>query len=141
MLFNTYFNKSINGTTHFILNFRPTSVIKKDQSLERILEKKDNIQEGEVIIEYESQNENSAFSTVKKVERRSERRRVKRQIFVNGQGESEESKLSKKFNKNMSPKRITTSDYYSSEGGEFDDSSRNPRSAYEIYKQAGDWWE
>ncbi|XP_057328766.1 klaroid protein-like [Microplitis mediator] len=119
----------------------PSSVIKKDLSLERILEKKDNIQEGEVIVEYESLNENSALSTVKKVERRSERRRVKRQMFVNGQGELEESKLSKKFNKNLSQKTITTSDYYSSEGGEFDDSSRNPRSAYEIYKQAGDWWD
>lgn len=87
----------------------------------------------------DNQSTKSDGSTTRKAERRSERQRAKRQIFANG--ESKEDTLDQKAErkrKSVTPRRILTSDY-SSEEGEKHPSSR-PRSAYEIYKQAGDWW-
>jgi len=80
--------------------------------------------------------------TTKKVERRSERQRAKRQIFVNGQSERKENISNQKAerrHKSVTPRRVLTSDY-SSEEGEREDPPSRPGSAYEIYKQAGEWW-
>lgn len=80
--------------------------------------------------------------TTKKVERRSERQRAKRQIFVNGQSERKENVSNQKAErrrKSVTPHRVLTSDY-SSEEGEREEPPSRPGSAYEIYKQAGEWW-
>ncbi|XP_034951494.1 uncharacterized protein [Chelonus insularis] len=117
----------------------PSSVMKqKDQNMETISENREEIQP-------EGENENGrekSISTVKKPERRSERQRVKRKIFANGQEESKEGTSGEKTEqkrRSMTPKKTVTSDY-SSEEGEREDPPSRPGSAYEIYKQAGDWW-
>ncbi|KAK0163658.1 hypothetical protein PV327_007319 [Microctonus hyperodae] len=51
------------------------------------------------------------------------------------QGQEQEQQL----RKSLTPSRTVTSDY-SSEEGERDDLLNRPGSAYEIYKQAGEWW-
>ncbi|KAG8042309.1 hypothetical protein G9C98_004943 [Cotesia typhae] len=118
----------------------PRSTLKNDTIKEESQQNIEDVQKAQVIVEYESQNEKSALSTVKKVDRRLERRRVRSQANVNGQGELKESKSIKISSKSLSPNKIITSDD-SSDGEKFHDSSRSPRSAYEIYKQAGDWWD
>ncbi|XP_044582005.1 uncharacterized protein LOC123263369 isoform X2 [Cotesia glomerata] len=118
----------------------PRSTLKNDTIKEEIQQNIEDIQKAQVTVEYERQNEKSALSTVKKIDKRSERRRVRRQDNVHGQGELKESKSIKISSKSLSPNKIITSDY-SSDEGKFHDSSRSPRSAYEIYKQVGDWWD
>lgn len=89
-----------------------------------------------------SRSESTTSSTSKKVERRSERQRIRRQIFSNDQTEAKEDLSDGKVEekrKSVTPKRVITSDY-SSEEGEKEDPPSRPGSAYEIYKQAGDWW-
>lgn len=122
------------------LIYRPRSTLKNDTIKEESQQTIEDIQKAQVIVEYESQNEKSALSTVKKVDKRTERRRVRSQANVNGQGELKESKSITISSKSLSPNKIITCDY-SSDEEKFHDSSRSPRSAYEIYKQAGDWWE
>lgn len=96
----------------------------------------------ESITDNQSTKSESSIVTSKKAERRSERQRAKRQIFVNGQSESKENISNQKVErkrKSVTPRRILTSDY-SSEEGEREDPPSRPGSAYEIYKQSGDWW-
>ncbi|XP_020708923.1 klaroid protein-like isoform X2 [Athalia rosae] len=113
-----------------------------DKTMETISEQKEEI---------ESQNQQSQTTksvSTKKVERRSERQRAKRQIFSNGQSESSENKDNSKTERerqSLTPRRIFTSDYSSEEGDhedreEREDPPSRPGSAYEIYKQAGEWW-
>lgn len=81
--------------------------------------------------------------TTKKAERRSERQRAKRQIFANGQSESKEDvsdQTAERKRKSVTPRKVLTSDYSSEEGEREDPPSRSGCRAYEIYKQAGDWW-
>ncbi|XP_011352313.1 uncharacterized protein LOC105288045 isoform X2 [Ooceraea biroi] len=88
-----------------------------------------------------TKSESSTTMTTKRPERRSERQRAKRQIFVNGQSESKEDVTNQKAErkrKSVTPHRILSNDYSSSEEGERKDTSG--RSVYEIYKQAGEWW-
>lgn len=88
------------------------------------------------------QSDSSVSVGYKKVERRSERQRAKRQIFVNGQDETKEEtsyNVPEQVRKSVTPHRVLTSDY-SSEEGEREDLPSRPGSAYEIYKQAGEWW-
>lgn len=90
----------------------------------------------------QSTKSESSVGTTKKVERRSERQRAKRQIFVNGQSERKEDisdQKAERRRKSVTPRRVLTSDY-SSEEGEREDPPSRPGSAYEIYKQAGEWW-
>lgn len=80
--------------------------------------------------------------TTRKPERRSERQKAKRQIFVNGQSESKENVSNQKAEqkrKSVTPHRVLTSDY-SSEEGEREDPPSRPGSAFKIYKRAGEWW-
>ncbi|KAK2588856.1 hypothetical protein KPH14_001724 [Odynerus spinipes] len=97
----------------------------------------------EITTESQSKQSDSSVSVVtKKVERRSERQRAKRQIFANGQDETKEEisdNTSEQVRKSVTPHRMLTSDY-SSEEGEREDPPSRPGSAYEIYKQAGEWW-
>ncbi|XP_012149292.2 uncharacterized protein LOC100875464 isoform X1 [Megachile rotundata] len=112
-----------------------------DQSMETIAESK-----REVVVDASSEGESKKLENTwvgtKRVERRSERQKAKRQTFTNGQTDNKEDSFgrkSEKSRKSTSPRRIITSDY-SSEEGEREDLSNRPNSAHEIYKQAGDWW-
>lgn len=90
----------------------------------------------------DNQSTKSDSSTTRKAERRSERQRVKRQIFANGQSESKEHTPDQKAEqkrKSVTPNRILTSDYSPDTGGKANPPKR-PRSAHEIYQQAGEWW-
>ncbi|XP_063977978.1 klaroid protein-like isoform X2 [Diachasmimorpha longicaudata] len=114
-----------------------SSVEPHDKSMDIIIENREEV-ETERIME----KDNSAPQTIKKVERRSERQRVKRQLLTNGQGEARERQSldkSDEKHKSETPKRTITSDY-SSEEGEREDPPNRSASAYEIYKQAGDYW-
>jgi len=96
----------------------------------------------ESLTDNQSTKSEGSVVTIKKAERRSERQRAKRQIFVNGQSESKEDAPDKKAerrHRSVTPRRVFTSDY-SSEEGEREDPPSRPGSAYEIYKQAGEWW-
>ncbi|KAL0133438.1 hypothetical protein PUN28_000879 [Cardiocondyla obscurior] len=97
----------------------------------------------ESLTDTQSTKSESSSVTVKKAERRSERQRAKKQIFANGQSESKEDVSdqikTKHRHKSVTPRRVLTSDY-SSEEGEREDPPSRPGSAYEIYKQAGEWW-
>lgn len=96
----------------------------------------------ESITDNQSTKSETSAVTTRKAERRSERQRAKRQIFINGQSESKENVSNQKAEqkrKSVTPHRILTSDY-SSEEGEREDPPSRPGSAYEIYKQAGEWW-
>jgi hypothetical protein len=112
-----------------------------DKSMETIEESKEGSVTGSMTDNQSTKSESSIIIT-RKPERRSERQRAKRQIFANGQNESKEDTLDQKAerkSKSVTPRRILTSDY-SSEEGEREDPPSRPGSAYEIYKQAGDWW-
>jgi len=96
----------------------------------------------ESLTDNQSTKSESSLITTRKAERRSERQRAKRQTFVNGQSESKEDVSDQKIQrrrKSVTPRRVLTSDY-SSEEGEREDPPSRPGSAYEIYKQAGEWW-
>ncbi|XP_014603223.1 PREDICTED: uncharacterized protein LOC106786398 isoform X2 [Polistes canadensis] len=121
----------------------PGSVSKaRDQNMLTITE---NVQEpiSEIISEnLDKQSDSSVSMASKKVERRSERQRAKRQIFLNGQDDTKEETndiTPKQMRKSITPHRVVSSDY-SSEEGEREDLPSRPGSAYEIYKQAGEWW-
>ncbi|XP_043496767.1 uncharacterized protein LOC122520650 [Polistes fuscatus] len=121
----------------------PGSVSKaRDQNMLTITE---NVQEpiSEIISEnLDKQSDSSVSVASKKVERRSERQRAKRQIFLNGQDDTKEETndiTPKQMRKSITPHRVVSSDY-SSEEGEREDLPSRPGSAYEIYKQAGEWW-
>lgn len=108
--------------------------------MEPISEKKEESQV-DLFSDNQNNHEDCLPPTTKKVERRSERVRVKRHILTNGQGDLQDNALSiertEQKSKSLTPKR--TSDY-SSDDGEKEDPPSRPGSAYEIYKQAGDWW-
>lgn len=94
----------------------------------------------ESTIDNQSTKSESSSASPRKAERQSERQRAKKQIFANGQSESKEDAFDqKRKRKSVTSRRILTSDY-SSEEGEREDPPSRPGSAYEIYKQAGDWW-
>ncbi|XP_046630326.1 uncharacterized protein LOC124310433 isoform X1 [Neodiprion virginianus] len=114
-----------------------------EKSMETITEQKEEVEN------QNQQNQTTKPSlSVKKVERRSERQKAKRQIFSNGQSETNENRNNSKAERerqSLTPRRIFTSDYSSEEGDQEDREEREdppsrPGSAYEIYKQAGDWW-
>ncbi|GAB1863849.1 Protein unc-84-like protein A [Camponotus japonicus] len=112
-----------------------------DKSMETIEENKEGSVTESMTDNQSTKSEGSGVTT-RKAERRSERQRAKRQIFVNGQSESKENVSNQKAEqkrKSVTPHRILTSDY-SSEEGEREDPPSRPESAYEIYKQAGEWW-
>lgn len=112
-----------------------------EKSMEMIEENKEGSVTGSMTDNQSTKSESSAITT-RKAERRSERQRAKRQIFVNGQSESKENVTNQKAEqkrKSVTPHRILTSDY-SSEEGEREDPPSRPGSAYEIYKQYGEWW-
>lgn len=75
----------------------------------------------------------------RRTERRSERQRIKRQIFANGQSELKDNGQIDHKLQSTTPEIAMTSDY-SFEEGDRDDTSPPPTSAYEIYKQSGEWW-
>lgn len=90
-----------------------------------------------------TKSESSSVVATRRPERRSERQRAKRQIFVNGQSESKENTLDRKAEqkrKSVTPCRILTSDYSSEEGEKEEDPLSRAGTAYEIYKHAGEWW-
>lgn len=99
----------------------------------------------DTITEESSDKTLSVTKSAKKVERRSERQRIKRQIFANGQSDSKDdssdtkSETTERKRKSVTPKRPMTSDYSSEEGDREDGLSR-PGSAYEFYKQHGEYW-
>ncbi|KYN08260.1 PREDICTED: uncharacterized protein LOC108775547 [Cyphomyrmex costatus] len=118
-----------------------SSVKTHEKNMEIIEESKEGSVTDSLIDNQSTKSESSAVTT-KKVERRSERQRAKRQIFVNGQSESKEDASDKKAEqrrKSVTPRRVLTSDY-SSEEGEREDPPSRPGSAFEIYKRAGEWW-
>ncbi|XP_018357133.1 PREDICTED: uncharacterized protein LOC108757212 isoform X2 [Trachymyrmex septentrionalis] len=115
------------------------SVKTHEKNMETIEENKEG-SVTESLMDNQSTKSEGSVVTIKKAERRSERQRAKRQIFVNGQNESKEDASDKKAerrHRSVTPRRIFTSDY-SSEEGEREDPPSRPGSAYEIYKQAGE---
>lgn len=120
---------------------RTGSMKTHEKNMESIEESKEG-SVTESLTDNQSTKSESSVITTKKAERRSERQRAKRQIFVNGQSESKEDTSDQKAErrrKSVTPRRVLTSDY-SSEEGEREDPPSRPGSAYEIYKQAGEWW-
>lgn len=120
---------------------RTSNVKTNEKGMETIDESKEG-SVTESLTDNQSTKSESSVVITKKAERRSERQRAKRQIFVNGQSESKEDVSDQKAErrrKSVTPRRVLTSDY-SSEEGEREDPPSRPGSAYEIYKQAGDWW-
>jgi len=113
-----------------------------ERNMETIEESKEGSVTGSMI-DNQSTKFESSIVTTRRPERRSERQRAKRQIFVNGQNESKEEDVfdqkDEQKRKSVTPCRILTSDY-SSEEGEKEDPPSIAESAYEIYKQAGEWW-
>lgn len=112
-----------------------------EKNMESIEESKEGSVTESLTDNQSTKSEGSVIIT-KKAERRSERQRAKRQIFVNGQSESKEDtsdQRAERRRKSVTPRRVLTSDY-SSEEGEREDPPSRPGSAYEIYKQAGEWW-
>ncbi|XP_011166147.1 uncharacterized protein LOC105200352 isoform X2 [Solenopsis invicta] len=113
---------------------------------EKTMEPIEESKEGSVtesLTDNQSTKSESSVVVTKKAERRSERQRAKRQIFANGQSESKDDVSDQKAErkrKSVTPRRVLTSDYSSEEGEREDPLSRSASSAYEIYKQAGDWW-
>lgn len=76
-------------------------------------------------------------STKKVVERRSERQKIKKQIFANGQSENSPKKLELENKKNLGSK-ITTD--YSSKDSQEENLLNKSNPTYEFYKQQGDYW-
>ncbi|KYQ46822.1 SUN domain-containing protein 1 [Trachymyrmex zeteki] len=116
------------------------SIKTQEKNMETIEENKEG-SVTESLTDNQSTKSESSVVTTKKTERRSERQRAKRQIFVNGQSENKEdaSDKAEPRHRSVTPRRVLTSDY-SSEEGEREDPPSRPGSAYEIYKQAGEWW-
>ncbi|XP_018364783.1 PREDICTED: uncharacterized protein LOC108762328 isoform X2 [Trachymyrmex cornetzi] len=115
------------------------SVKTHEKNMETIEENKEG-SVTESLTDNQSTKSEGSVVTIKKAERRSERQRAKRQIFVNGQSDSKEDASDKKAerrHRSVTPRRVFTSDY-SSEEGEREDPPSRPGSAYEIYKQAGE---
>ncbi|XP_034189562.2 uncharacterized protein LOC117608476 [Osmia lignaria lignaria] len=113
-----------------------------DQSMETTMESRKESSTLDTLSEEECRKLENTCTGTKRVERRSERQKAKRQTFSNGQTDNKEDPSGRKNEKgrrSVSPRRIITSDY-SSEEGEREDSSNRPKSAHEIYEQAGDWW-
>ncbi|KAG7199545.1 hypothetical protein KM043_014156 [Ampulex compressa] len=114
----------------------------RDKSMETIVEGKDEVTVDATLETHSKRSESSMSNAIKKAERRSERQRAKRQTFANGQNEAKASSFERKEEqkrRSASPRKILTSDY-SSEEGEREDPPSRPGSAYEIYKQVGEWW-
>ncbi|XP_011880580.1 PREDICTED: SUN domain-containing protein 2-like isoform X2 [Vollenhovia emeryi] len=112
-----------------------------EKNMEIIEESKEGSVTGSLTDNQSTKSESSAVVT-RKPERRSERQRAKKQMFVNGQSESMEDASDQKAERrrrSVTPRSFFTSDY-SSEEGEKDDRSSRAGSAYEIYKLAGEWW-
>ncbi|XP_014207848.1 uncharacterized protein LOC106638957 [Copidosoma floridanum] len=122
----------------------PSSVVKaRNKDMEVIVEQKD-ITLTDVAATTPSKNTTFETSTVKKkAERRSERQRIKKQIFANGQSESvddsSDANTEIKDRKSFISKRLITSDY-SSEDCDREDIPSRPTSVHEFYKQQGDYW-
>ncbi|CAK9802684.1 Klaroid protein [Anthophora quadrimaculata] len=111
-----------------------------DQTMEMIIEREKNITASGTLSEGENKRLENSSVSAKKLERRSERQKARRQIHVNGQTDSKADLCGHKNEscESTSPHKTVTSDYSSEEGER--DSSNRPSSAHEIYKQAGDWW-
>lgn len=101
---------------------------RKDKNMDTIAEQREETPKQAKVFESTSK------STVKKVERRSERQKVKKQILTNGQSDPETNSAR---NESVA-KTFSTSDY-SSEDTE-NENGPKPKTAYEINKQAGEWW-
>ncbi|XP_076246899.1 uncharacterized protein LOC143186917 isoform X2 [Calliopsis andreniformis] len=117
-----------------------------DQNMETILEKNEEGTPIRNLLEQRHKKSQDLPTALKKVERRSERQKVKRGIFANGQKQNSEDQTGQNSQRNCTGTivqeklhRVLTSDY-SSEEGEREDELNKPSSAHEIYKQAGDWW-
>lgn len=109
--------------------------------METIEESKEGSVTGSITDNQSTKSESSNV-TIRK-ERRSERQRAKRQLLANGQSESKgdkSDKIAEQKHKSVTPSRLITSDYSSEEGEREEQVPSRPGSAYEIYKQAGEWW-
>lgn len=112
-----------------------------EKNMETIEENKEGSMTESLTDNQSTKSESSTIIT-KKAERRSERQRAKKQIYANGQNDTKggtSNQKSGRKRKSITPHRIFTSDY-SSEEGEREDPPSRSGSAYEIYKQAGEWW-
>ncbi|XP_076685863.1 klaroid protein isoform X2 [Andrena cerasifolii] len=120
----------------------PTSSGKThDQSMDTILEAKEEVITPKDSSEHRHRKLENSIAT-KKVERRSERQKSRREIFTNGQNEIKEDLASQKNDEkcqSIFSCRTFGSDY-SSEEGEREEPSSKQNSAHEIYKRAGEWW-
>lgn len=109
--------------------------------MDTILEAKEEVIAPKDLSQHRHRKLENSIAT-KKVERRSERQKSRREIFTNGQNEITEDLASRKNDEKCQSTfscRTFGSDY-SSEEGEREDPSNKQTSAHEIYKRAGDWW-
>ncbi|XP_076629520.1 uncharacterized protein LOC143345861 [Colletes latitarsis] len=109
-----------------------------EHTIDTIIEKDEEADRTRSYVESQSKRPENP---TRKMERRCERQKVKRDIFTNGQNEKDNSfnrKIETRY-KSSSPRRTVTSDY-SSEEEKREDVPKRPTTAHEIYKQAGDWW-
>ncbi|XP_058809022.1 klaroid protein-like isoform X2 [Phymastichus coffea] len=119
----------------------PSSVVKaRTKAMDTIEEQKDDTLTESTM----GTQSKSVTKVTRKSERRLERQRVKRQLLVNGpnklKDDSSDTKSETKeerHRESITPKRNMTSDYSSEEGDRDDNRSG---SAYEFYKQQGDYW-
>lgn len=115
--------------------------------MDAIIEQNDNtlIDDNSDLLSKNSEKLDAFTKSTSKKERRSERQRLKKQILENGQIEVKDdssdtkSETKERKRESITPKRIITSDY-SSEEGEREDVPSRPSSAYEFYKQYGEYW-
>ncbi|XP_054013999.1 klaroid protein-like [Hylaeus anthracinus] len=92
-------------------------------------------------VDNQSNKSETSSTSTRKVERRSERQKAKREIYANGQNENKDNSSTRKTerkHKSGPSERLLTSDY-SSEEGEHED-LHNRLDTHEIYTKAGDWW-
>ncbi|XP_016844032.2 uncharacterized protein LOC100120295 isoform X1 [Nasonia vitripennis] len=127
----------------------PSSVVKaRNKNMDTITEKDDTLTDNNSDTQSKSSDKSVTITkSTKKLERRSERQRIKRQIIENGESECKsevddsdaKSETKERKRESITPKRQMTSDYSSEEGDREDVPSR-PGSAYEFYKQQGEYW-
>lgn len=126
---------------NIFLSFSRTGSAVKNHNMTIIDEIPDNQSQMSDTSSTSSRTLTNSSATVRKVERRSERQRVKRQqLIANGQSEAYENSLNsqtEKRNRSATPRKIIITSDYSSEGSERED---HPKRAHEIYREAGEWW-
>ncbi|XP_066582850.1 klaroid protein-like isoform X2 [Prorops nasuta] len=119
----------------------PGSTLKSKEKNKAIIEEK--TEEAIAELDTHSRKSDSSSSSTRRVERRSERQKAKRQTFVNGQSEIRDNTLneqSEQRTKLGKKQNLLVSDCLMNNGDKNQVSSTDPASVVEFYRKAGEWW-